>query len=263
LNIIVLIKQIPDPEIPPASFKIDPSGIRVVPPAGVSPVIDPYSEHALEAALRLKDANPGSSVRAVSLGVNLSKELLKKSLALGADELILLDDPGFADLDSTGTAAVLTQAVNKIGRFDIILTGRQAADWDSGQTGLLLAGSLNLPVVTHARKIELTGGKLRVERLTSDGYEIVEASIPALVTVSPELGKLRLPNIKGVLAAKKKEPLIWKTADLGATGLPTRRTKLIKIYQPQREARCEQISGLTPEEQGVNLALKLRELKLI
>jgi electron transfer flavoprotein beta subunit len=264
LDIIVLIKQIPDPEIPPASFKIDAAANKVVPPAGVAPVIDPYSEHALEAALRLKDANPGSTIKAVSMGVGLNKDLLKKALALGADELILLDDPAFADLDSAGSAAALAMAIKKIGKFDVILTGRQAADWDAGQVGQLVAGTLNLPAVTYARKIEATGGKLRVERVTAEGYEVVESPIPAVVTVTGELGKLRLPNIKGVLAAKKKEPIYWKAADIGAdAGSRGRRAKLVKLYQPQREASCEIIPGATPEEQGANLALKLRELKLI
>ncbi|MEN8614787.1 electron transfer flavoprotein subunit beta/FixA family protein [Dehalogenimonas sp. THU2] len=267
MNIIVLIKQIPDPEIPPASFKIDAAANKVVPPSGVAPVIDPYSEHALEAALKLKDANPGSTIKAVSLGSGLNKELLKKALALGADELILVDDSVFEGSDSAGTAHALTLAVKKIGQFDVILTGRQAADWDAGQVGLLVTGALDLPVVSRARKIDSAGGRLRIERVTSDGYEVVEAPIPAVVTVASEIGKLRLPNIRGVLAAKKKEPAVWKAADIGteitSTGEAGRRVKLLKLYQPQREAKCEIISGDTPEEQGVNLALKLRELKLI
>ncbi|APV44651.1 electron transfer flavoprotein subunit beta [Dehalogenimonas formicexedens] len=261
MDIIVLVKQIPDPEIPPASFKIDAATNKVVPPAGVAPVIDPYSEHALEAALRLKDANPGSVIKVLSLGANLNKELLKKALALGADELILIDDPAYADLDAPATAGVMASAVKKIVKFDIILTGRAAADWDAGQTGLLLAGSLNAPAVSHARKVEFSGGKLRVERVVSDGYDVIESAIPAVITVSSEIGKLRLPNIKGVLAAKKKEPVYWKAADLGAA--PGRKVKLVRLYQPQREASCELIPGATPEEQGINLALKLRELKLI
>jgi electron transfer flavoprotein beta subunit len=267
LDIIVLLKQIPDPEIPPASFKIDAAGSKVIPPSGVAPVIDPYSEHALEAALRLKDANAGSTVKAVSLGSGLNKELLKKTLALGADELILLDDPAFDGGDSADTAYALSLAVKKIGKFDVILTGRQAVDWDAGQVGLLLAGMLGILAVSHAKKAEVSGGKLRVERVTSEGYEVVEASLPAVVTVTSELGKLRLPNIKGVLAAKKKEPTFWKPADIGAAaeslGQSGRRVKLVKLYQPQREAHCEIIPGATPEEQGANLALKLRELKLI
>jgi electron transfer flavoprotein beta subunit len=263
LDVIVLVKQIPDPEIPPSSFRIDAASNKVVPPNGVAPVIDPYSEYALEAALSLKDANPGSTVKALSLGVNLSKDLLKKTLALGADELVMIDDPVFGDLDVTEISMFLLQAVKKIGRYEVILTGRQSADWESGQTGVLLGSVLNLAVITRARKIDFSSGKFRIERVTSDGYEVVESVTPAVITVSSEIGKLRLPNIRGVLAAKKKEPVLWRAADIGASGVGVQRTKLLKLYQPQREAHCEMIAGATPEEQGANLALKLRELKLI
>ncbi|ADJ26269.1 Electron transfer flavoprotein alpha/beta-subunit [Dehalogenimonas lykanthroporepellens BL-DC-9] len=261
MEIIILIKQIPDPEIPPASFKIDPTDNRVVPPAGVAPVIDPYSEHALEAALRLKDANPGSRVKAISLGAGLNRDLLKKTLALGADELILLDDTTMAE--SGDTARILALAITKAGPFDLILAGRQSADWDNGQTGALVAAELDLPVISRARKIESAAGRLRIEKLTENGYDVLDAPMPAVITVTAELGKLRLPNIKGVLAAKKKEPLYWTGADIGYEPAPVAGARLIRLYQPAREARCEPIPGETPEEQGANLALKLRELKLI
>ena len=267
MNIIVLIKQIPDPEIPPASFKIDPASNKVIPPQGVAPVIDPYSEHALEAALKLKDANPGSVIKAISLGTGFNKDLLKKALALGVDELIIIDDPAFDGSHSATTAHALSLAVRKAGQFDIILTGRQAADWDAGQVGLLLAGILGVTAVSRARKIEVTGNMLRIERVTSPGYEVVETSVPAVVTVSNEIGKLRLPNIKGVLAAKKKEPAVWQAADINGESNPNGNTggrvRLVRLYQPKRKTRCEIIAGNTPEEQGANLAAKIHELKLI
>lgn len=262
MDIIVLVKQIPDPEIPPASFKIDTTTNKVVPPANVAPVIDPYSEHALEAALKLKEANPGSRIKTISLGNALNKELLKKTLALGADELILIDDPAFDNFDSMEIAKALSLAIRKSGAYDIVVAGRQAADWDNGQTGLLLAGELDLPVVSCARKVETANGRMRVEKVIATGYEIIEAQLPAVVTISNEIGKLRLPNIKGVLAAKKKEPVCWKAADIGSKDSISR-VRLLRLYQPQRESKCESIPGDTPEEQGANLALKLRELKLI
>ena len=261
MEIIVLVKQIPDPEIPPASFKIDAVANRVVPPSGMAPVMDPYSEHALEAALRLKDANPGSHIKVLSLGNDLNKDLLKKALALGADELILLNDSALAE--SGDTARILAQAVTKVVPFDVVLAGRQAADWDNGQTGALVAAELDLPVVSRARKIEAAAGRLRIEKLTEAGYDVIDSPMPAVVTVSGELGKLRLPNIKGVLAAKKKEPVYWLAADIGYEPAAPAGARLVRLYQPERDSGYEAIPGDTPEEQGANLALKLRELKLI
>lgn len=266
MNMIVCCKQVIDPEAPPASFKVDADSNRVVPPSGVPPVISPFDENAVEAALRIKDS-VGGKITALSLGTNLLREVVKKPLSMGADELILLEDEVFAGGDSWSTAYALAMAIRKIGEYDLIFCGRQAADWDSGQVGSGVAEILGLPVVTLAKKIEVAGGKARVERVAADGYEIIEVSLPALITVSNELGEARYPTIKGIMAAKRKEPTIWKPADIGIdpaqAGADGRRTRLIKLFQPAREGKCEIIMGESPEEAGVNLALKLREAKII
>ncbi len=168
MNIIVCCKQVVDPEAPPASFKVDTAANRVVPPPGVAPVISPFDENAVEAALRLKDAQ-GGKVTVLSLGNNLLREVVKKPLSMGADELILLEDEAFTDGDSWSTAYALAMAIKKIGSYDLILCGRQAADWDAGQVGSAIAEILGLPSVTLAKKIESTAGKARVEGITADG----------------------------------------------------------------------------------------------
>lgn len=265
MNIVVCCKQVIDPEAPPASFKVDAN--KVVPPAGVPPVISPFDEVAVEAALKVKDAK-GGKVTVLSLGTNLLRDVVKKPLSMGADELILLEDAAFAEGDSYSIAYALSMAIKKTGQFDLIVCGRQAADWDSGQVGSGIAEFLGLPSVTLAKKIEITAdGKARVERVIADGYEVVEVSLPALITVSNELGQPRYPTMKGIMAAKKKEPLAWKPADIGAEparlGAAGRRSKLVKLYQPVKEGKVEIISGQTPEEAAANLALKLREVKVL
>ncbi len=266
MNIIVCCKQVIDPEAPPASFKVDTSANKVVPPPGVPPVISPFDEHAVEAALRIKDAK-GGKITVLSLGSNLLREVVKKPLSMGADELILLEDEAFAEGDSWSTAYALAMAIKKIGSFDLIFCGRQAADWDSGQVGSAIAEILGLPSVTLAKKIEPMDGKARVERVTTDGYEALEVSLPALITVSNEIGEARYPTIKGIMAAKRKEPIVWKPADIGVDpsqlGAASRRSKLVKLFQPVREGKCEVMGGDTPEEAAVNLALKLREGKIL
>ncbi|MBP1611173.1 MAG: electron transfer flavoprotein beta subunit, partial [Acidobacteria bacterium] len=113
---------------------------------------------------------------------------------MGADELILLEDDAFAGGDSWSTAHALAAAIRKIGTYDLILCGRQAADWNAGQTGSGIAQLLNLPCVTVARKIEVTDGKALVERVTANGYETVEVTLPAVITVSNEIGQARYPK---------------------------------------------------------------------
>ena len=158
-------------------------------------------------------------------------------------------------------------AIKKIGDYDLIFCGRQAADWDAGQVGSGIAEILGLPSVTVAQKIDITDGNAKVERVTADGYEVVEVSLPALITVSNELGEPRYPTIKGIMAAKKKESTIWKPADieveLSEVGAAGRHTKLLKLFQPVREGKCEIIEGENPEEAGSNLALKLREARIL
>ena len=266
MNMIVCIKQVIDPEAPPASFKIDPAGNKMMTPPGVSPVVDPYSEYAVEAGLRIKDAQ-GGKITAISLGASLAPEVVKKPLAMGADELILLEDEAFADGDSWSTAYALAMAIKKLGDYDLVLCGREASDWDAGQVGSGIAEILGLPSVTLARKIDITDGKAKVERMTDDGYEVVEVSLPALITVSNELGEPRYATIKGIMVARRKEPVVWKPADIGVEpsqiGAAGRRTRLLKLFQPVREGKCEIAEGESPEEAAVNLALKLKEAKAL
>jgi electron transfer flavoprotein beta subunit len=266
VNMIVCCKQVVDPEAPPASFKVDAASNKVIPPQGVPPVISPFDEQATEAALRIKDAQ-GGKITVMSLGTNLLRDVVKKPLSMGADELVLLEDEAFAESDSWSTAYALAMAIKKIGEYDIIFCGRQAADWDGGQVGSGIAEILGLPSVTVAKKIDISDGKATVERVTADGYEVVEVSLPAVITVSNELGEARYATIKGIMAAKRKEPIIWKPADIGVdtaqVGAAGRRGQLLKLFQPVREGECEIVEGESVEEAAANLALKLREAKVL
>ncbi|HTY81817.1 MAG TPA: electron transfer flavoprotein subunit beta/FixA family protein [Dehalococcoidales bacterium] len=265
MNIIVCVKQVIDPEAPPASFKIDPATNKAE-MKGAPPVIDPYGEYAVEASLKLKEAK-GGKVTVISLGNGLMREVVKKPLAMGADSLVLLEDLAYIDGDSWSTALALAAAVKKVGAFDIILFGREASDTNAGQTGPAVASALGIPCVTLARKIEIIDTKAKIERVTSTGYEVVEVALPVAVTVSNEIGAARYPTIKGIMGAKKIEPLVWKPADLGLEagklGAAGKRAKVRKLFQPVHEGKCDFAPGDTPEEMAANLAKKLREAKII
>jgi len=262
LNIVVTVKQVLDPEAPPSIFKIDPGAKRVIPAAGVPPVLNPYDENALEAALRIKDIYQ-SRITAISMGVKLAKAVLRKCLAAGADELVIIEDEAFDNLDGNTTAYLLATAITKIGKYDLILTGRQAADTDAGQVGSGIAEILGIPSVTIARQVEVDSGKLRVERVVSDGYQMVEAPLPALVTVSHELGQLRNVALRDLMAAQDKPIQVWGYQDLGITSAPIRRSRMHDLYIPHRESRCEILDGNTEEEAAANLALRLREARIL
>ena len=261
LKIIVTIKQVLDPEAPPSIFKIDPEAKRVIPAAGIPPVLNPYDENALEAALRIKDIHQ-SRITAISMGAKLAKAVLRKCLAAGADELIMLEDQAFGSLDGNTTAYILATAITKIG-YDLVLTGRQAADTDAGQVGSGIAEFLGIPSVTIARKVEVDNGKLRVERVVSDGYQVVETPLPALVTVSHELGQLRNVALRQLMAAQDKPIQAWGYQDVGIEALPVKRTSMIDLYIPRRESKCEIVNGNNEEEAAANLALRLSESRII
>jgi len=265
MNIIVCVKQVIDPEAPPSIFKID-AATNKAEMRGVPPVIDPYGEFAVEAALKVKE-DKGGKITVISLGAKLSREVVKKPLAMGADELILLDDETYIDGDSWSTATALAAAIQKVGEYDLILCGREASDTNAGQTGPGIAEILGLPCVTIVRKIDVTDGSAMVERVTSNGYDVIEVPIPAVITVSNEIGEPRYPTIKGIMAAKKIEPVIWKPADINIdaskVGAAGQRTRLNKLFQPVYEGKCEFAEGDSAEEAAANLAQKLREAKIL
>jgi electron transfer flavoprotein beta subunit len=259
LTIVVCAKQVVDPEAPLSLFEIAADGKNLVPPPGTPPVLSTFDENALEAALRIKDA-VGAKVVVLSMGNKLAKAVLKKTLAAGADELILLEGEQFVDLDSRGTALALARAIEKIGDVDLILCGRQAADTDAGQVGIGVAAMLDIPAITLAQKVEVKDGTVRVERLVAEGYEVVEAALPALVTASNEVGELRFPPVKAVIAAQKIQPTVWSAEELGVDLAGSARTDLVRFFVPERKVQCQLIEGSSPEEiaEGIASVLKTR-----
>lgn len=262
ISMIVCAKQVLDPETPSSIFKIDRDTKRAVPPPGADPVVNGFDEIAVEAALRIKES-VGGTITVVSLGASFVMDVIKKPISMGADRLILLQDDAFEAADSFTTVAVLAAAIRKIGSFDLILCGRQASDWDNAQVPLGLAELLDLPCVSFAKNVELGDGSVRVQRVTPDGHEVLEAVLPALVTVSNELGEPRTPSIKGVMAATRMEPTVWSRNDLGVDLSGLAKLEVKDLFIPVREKQCEVIEGEDDADAGRKLALKLREAKII
>ncbi|MCJ7604706.1 MAG: electron transfer flavoprotein subunit beta/FixA family protein [Dehalococcoidales bacterium] len=262
LHIIACVKVVTDPEAPASTFKIDTETRRVLPGQGVPPVLNPYDENALEAALRIKEAQE-AKITVISAGAAVPKAVIKKCLAVGADDLIVIEDGVFEDADSAATTAILAAAIRKLGAYDMVLTGRMAADTNAGQVGAGLAEMLGVSGVTVARKIDVADGKVRIERALTDGYDVVEVSLPCVITVSHELGELRQANIKGLMAAQKQPFTTWQTADLDVNAADGNRTRITRLYIPERDTVCEFAEGETPEEAGANLALTLQQNELI
>ena len=263
IDIIVCAKQVIDPEMPSSSFNIDPVSKRVIAVPGIPPVVNGFDENAVEAALRIKDSQE-ATITVISAGTAFALDVMKKPLSMGADDLVLLQDDAFPNtIDSFFTAQLLAGAVSKLDGFDLIICGRQASDWDNAQVALGVAELLGISCIALGKRVEVKDGKVLVERLIPDGYEVVEAPLPALVTVSNELGQPRYPTLRGIMAATRKRPTIWTRADLGleASQLEPRIT-LHDLFIPERTQQCEIIEGENEADSARQLALKLREAKL-
>ena len=263
INTIVCVKQVPDSEAPASAFRIDEKRMRLVTAQGIPPIINMFDEQAVEAALRIKDAQ-GGKITVISMGNNLVMDVVKKPLSMGSDELVLIQDPDLEESDSFVTAQVLAAAIRKVGTFDLVLCGRQASDWDNAQVASGIAEILGIPCVTIAKAVEVSGGKVVVDRVLPDGVERVEAPLPCVVTVSNELGEPRYPTLRGIMAAGRKQPVVWKAADLNLDpGMLTPRVRIERVFIPVKESHCEFIQGETPADAGRKLALKLREGKIL
>ena len=262
MQMIVCIKQVPDPEIPPAKFKIDASAMRVVPPEGIPPVINPYDERAVELALRLRDSC-GGTIMALTAGRPESTAVLKHAIAMGADDGILLSDKAFEAPGNLAYGYILSQAIKKMGTYDLVLCGRQASDWDEGVTGAALAVLLGLPLVTCAVAAEARGTELAVKRALLDGHQRLLAPIPAVLTVSQEVGRPRLPSGRGIIVAARKQLSTWTARDIDvdpaviADAAVSRR--LMKLTLAERTRKCELISAESADEAGARLAERLRQ----
>ena len=265
MDIVVCVKQVLDPDTPASGFRID-AGNGVMATSGLPPVVNGFDEQAVEAALRLKEAH-GGTVTVLTLGKDLVPDVVRKPLSMGADELVVVWDAAFEGGDSYSTAHGLAAAIRKLGRYDLVLCGRQAADSDAGQVGPGLAEILGLPCVTFAKSVTVADATVRIERAIPDRHEVVEAPMPCVITVSNEIGAPRYPTLRGVMAARRKQPVTWDAEALGidaaTIGAAGARTRIVRLVLPERGAACEIVAGETPAEAGRRLAMTLRAAKVI
>jgi electron transfer flavoprotein beta subunit len=261
MNIIVLVKQVPDT----SEVKINRETNTLI-RDGVPSIINPYDRYAIEEALRLREKH-GGKVTAVTMGPPQAAEALKEAVSLGVDDVVLLSDRSFAGADTWATSYALSQGIRKIGDFDLVIAGKQAIDGDTAQVGPETADMLGIPFVAYIRKIEQVEGKMMVaERLMDEGYDVVETSLPALITVVKEINEPRVPSLKGKMKAKNLKVAAWSAADIGADvnkiGLRGSPTQVVRIFPPTPRGQREILSG-SVEEQIAALAKKLKEQALI
>ncbi len=264
LHIVVCIKQVPDSR----EIRIDPKTNTLI-RQGVPSIVNFYDLHGLEEALRIKDEQ-GARVTVVTMGPPPAEKSLKECISLGADEAVLVTDRGFAGADTLATSYVVASTIRKVeeqwGPADIVFCGKQTLDGDTGQVGPGVACRLDTEQLTYVSKVvEVNAEKRRVtvHRHLEDGIEVVETSMPVLITALKELNKVRRASLPGMLRAARYQPIVWTTADfpdldrsqIGLKGSPT---IVAKTWVPEiRTVSGERIDGDSPEAVAGKLIDKL------
>jgi electron transfer flavoprotein beta subunit len=245
--------------------KIDPKTNTLI-RNGVPSIVNPFDKNALEAALQLRKVH-GGTVTVLSMGPPQAKDALKECLGIGADKAVLVSDRAFGGSDTLATSYILAKSIEKLGRYDLIICGKQAIDGDTAQVGPEIAEHLKIAQVTYVSKIKEVKEILTVERETEEGYEVIEVKTPALLTVVKSINTPRYPTIKNKLAANKKEIKIITAEDLqqeeNKFGLKGSPTQVKKIFIPSKRTSGSKIQKETPRESVIDLLERLQEAKII
>jgi len=210
MNIVVLVKQVPDTY---SERKLADSD-HTLDRESADAVLDEINERAVEEALQLQSAH-GGEVTVVSVGPDRATDAIRKALSMGADKAVHVSDEALHGTDAIGTAKVLAKAVGTIEGVDLVLAGNEATDGRVGAVPAMVAELLGLPALTHARKVEVDGSTVKVERETDEGVQHLQAALPAVISVNEKINEPRYPSFKGIMAAKKKPVSTLTVADLG------------------------------------------------
>lgn len=252
MNIVVCVKHIPDPNLPP---EMDGNTLKR---EGIQGVLDPGDEFGVEAALQLKEAHQGE-VTLVSMGPSQAMEAIRRGLSMGADKGVLISDDSLKGSDAFATAKVLAEAIKKQ-EFDLVITAVESTDGYTGTMAATLAEFLDLPAVTFVKKIEGSNGSIKVDRQTEEGYHVVECPLPALISVTAGVNEPRYASFKGIMAAKKKPVEEISVGDLGLSDLNVQQN--VANISPAEERKA----GEVIEDDGsgaAKIADFLKEAKVI
>jgi electron transfer flavoprotein beta subunit len=250
MNIIVCIKQVPET----TEVRINPETNTLI-REGVKSIINPFDMYAIEEAVRIKERYAGKVI-VLTMGPPQADVALREAISLGCDEGILVSDRAFAGGDTWATSNTLSHAIAKIkvdaGGFDLILCGKQASDGDTAQVGPGISAFLDIPQITYVKKIEeIKDNKVRVERMTEEGFDILETPLPALFSVVKEINEPRIPSLKGMMRSKSAKITVWTAKDIAVdskeVGLSGSRTTVVKIFTPPQRTGGQKITGETPE----------------
>ena len=260
MNILVCLKQILDPEIPVREFRVDPAG-REAERGNANLVTNIFCENALETALQFREALGDAKITVLSFGAPSAEDSLRKALAMKADAAALVINDKTPNPDPLTVAQVLATAIRKLGSFDLVMVGREAGDWGAGQTAGLLAEEMGMPCVSLVDRIESMNGGLQMKRQTDSGWEVLEAQTPLVVSITNDEHNVpRIPKVRDVLMSYRQPLTHWTLADLGYEIEDNKYYEVIDLSIPQKESRCEFVTGDTLDERVESLARRITEV---
>ncbi|MBE6929102.1 MAG: electron transfer flavoprotein subunit beta/FixA family protein [Ruminococcaceae bacterium] len=246
MRIVVCVKQVPASN----EVALDPKTNTIIRDSR-NAVINPFDSHALEAGLQIKD-QLGAEVSVLSMGIPACEDMLRDCVSRGADQAMLLTDRAFAGADTLATSYALSKGVQALGGADLILCGKMAVDGDTAQIGPELAQRLGIPHVTDVNWIEAYENELIVRRELGSRVQTLRVPLPAVITVTRDLGVPRLPSIAGVLRSASQDILVRNAGQIGADpaqcGLKGSPTQVVKTFLPQRSRNVTEITGTTEEK---------------
>lgn len=256
MNIVVCLRQVLDPDVPARDFKIDPAK-REAQRGSANLVTSIFCANALETALQFRDAF-GGKITALSFGTNAAEEILRKAIALKADEAVLVENPGIPHPDPLSVARVLAGAIKKLGGADLVLVGRESADWGAGQTGGLLAEELGLPSLSFVDRIEKHEDTIRVRRQTETGRDFFQVRPPVVLTITNDDQNVpRVPKTKDVMLSSRKPITKWKPEEVGVSSVDAGYSEVVELFIPEKQTECEFMAGDSLDEKVKAFAQKI------
>ncbi|WP_078553592.1 electron transfer flavoprotein subunit beta/FixA family protein [Bacillus alkalicellulosilyticus] len=267
LHIVACIKQVPDTKV----IKMNPK-TNTMDRASAPAILNPYDAHAVEEAVRIRNQY-GGTVSVVTMGPPPAVKAIKKCIEIGADEGYMISDRAFAGADTLATSYALTKALEKIGEvkpIDLIICGKMTIDGDTGQVGPGIARRLNIPPLTSVNKVvevNQEAGHMVVHRKLEDGYEVIQSTLPCLLSVEKEINEVPYSPFPNMLKAARYDPQIWSVNDLEGIdrkqlGLKGSPTIVAKVWAPPKPEGGKLLEGepLEQAEQLINLLLERQEL---
>jgi len=262
MKIVVCVKQVPDTA---GGVKFKPDG--TLDRAAMLAIMNPDDKAGLEAALRIKDTDPENiKVTVVTMGLPKADAVLREALAMGADDAVLVTDRVLGGADTWATSSTIAGALKNM-EYDLIITGRQAIDGDTAQVGPQISEHLGIPVISYAKDIKVEGNSVVVKRMFDDGYMMVKAEMPCLITALSELNEPRYMTPGGIFDAFEKEVTVWGRKDLDVDdaniGLAGSPTKIAKASDKVAKGKGVKVTPETPAEAADYIANVLAEKHVI